>query len=223
MVEPYKFGPNEQLPPTLYGNRLHRRLRRMSKYPKQPRKFHQAHILVPVGLPASVIGFFFLANAIHIYRPGEDGLADIIVPSLISFSFFSILAIGLFRRYGVDEEKMWSSFGKIYYKEVRFEDIERWKPGAERYKFYTAKNMINIDYNRFDYTLASLQMLRVLKNRRIALDKVDVDDPNWEEKAQIIRNMFARDAYDNHTEYYNTHPEELAELNYLVQPPETPI
>ena len=79
--------------------------------------------------------------------------------------------------------------------------------------------MVNIDYNRFDYSLVFIRLLEELQVRRFRLQNVDIDDPQWEDTAQAHRNMFASDVFENHRAFYETHPEELDKLQALVEPP----
>ncbi|MEA5651339.1 MAG: hypothetical protein R5N67_09435, partial [Cutibacterium granulosum] len=79
---------------------------------------------------------------------------------------------------------------------------------------------INLDYNRFDYTLVYLRLLEELHHRRIRLPGADITDPDWEQAAQLWRNILAGEAYGHHQRFYATHPEQLARLNALTQPPD---
>ena len=97
--------------------------------------------------------------------------------------------------------------------------IDRFDVGVQRYKLYAGKTKVNIDYNRFDYSLVYIRLLEELQYRRFKLQSIDVDDPQWEDTAQIHRNMFASDVYENHRGFYDAHPDELARLNGLVQAP----
>ncbi|WP_232217639.1 hypothetical protein [Gleimia europaea] len=157
------------------------------------------------------------------FRGTNDDLASVIAPIVMALFMYTLTAIGLFRRYGVDEDKVWSKFGHIYYKEVRFDEITDIKLSVanQRYKLYKGDKKINLDYTRFDYTLAFIRIMEELQHRRFALSGVSPDDPSWEDEAQMTRNDLAWKAYDNQRKYYNSHPEDLAKLNALVQPPRT--
>lgn len=223
MVEPMKFGPDENIV-SPYTTNLPLLLRKMSKYPKQPRVFSQALILLGVGIPGSLImTLIILVMTPAYFRGTNDDLASVIAPIVTALFTYTLTAIGLFRRYGVDEDKVWSKFGHIYYKEVRFEEITDIKLSVanQRYKLYKGDKKINLDYTRFDYTLAFIRIMEELQHRRFALYGVSPDDPSWEDEAQMARNDLAWKAYDNQRKYYNSHPEDLAKLNALVQPPAT--
>lgn len=223
MVEPMKFGPEQNIW-SPYNKNLPLLLRKMSKYPEEPRVFNQAPILLGVGIPGALLmTLTALGTTPAYFRGTNDDLASVIAPILMALFMYTLTAIGLFRRYGVDQDKVWSKFGKIYYKEVRFDEITDIKLSVanQRYKFYKGDKKINLDYTRFDYTLAFIRLLEELQHRRFTLYGVSPDDPNWEDQAQVLRNSLAWKAYDNHRKYYNSHPEELAKLNALVQPPTT--
>ena len=223
MVEPMKFGPDENIV-SPYTTNLPLLLRKMSKYPKQPRVFSQALILLGVGIPGALLMTLIVLGTTPAYFRGtNDDLASVIAPIVMALFMYTLTAIGLFRRYGVDQDKVWSKFGHIYYKEVRFDEITDIKLSVanQRYKLYKGDKKINLDYTRFDYTLAFIRLLEELQHRRFALSGVSPDDPSWEDEAQMTRNDLAWKAYDNHRKYYNSHPEDLAKLNALVQPPRT--
>lgn len=220
MVEPMHFGPDENIT-SPYTNNLPLFLRKMSKYPEEPRVFNQALILAGVGIPGSlVMTLIILVMTPAYFRGTNDDLASVIVPIMMALITYTLAAIGLFRRYGVDQDKVWSKFGRIYYKEVRFDKITDINVSVanQRYKFYKGDKKINLDYTRFDYTLAFIRVLEELQHRRFMIYGVSPDDPSWEEEAQILKNALAWKAYANHRKYYNSHPEELAKLNALVQP-----
>ncbi|MDI9587612.1 MAG: hypothetical protein QM234_01405 [Acidobacteriota bacterium] len=223
MVEPMKFGPDENIT-SPYTKNLPLLLRKMSKYPKQPRVFSQALILLGVGIPGSLImTLIILVMTPAYFRGTNDDLASVIAPIVMALFMYTLTAIGLFRRYGVDEDKVWSKFGHIYYKEVRFDEITDIKLSVanQRYKLYKGDKKINLDYTRFDYTLAFIRIMEELQHRRFALFGVSPDEPGWEDEAQVLKNSLAWKAYDNQRKYYNSHPEDLAKLNALVQPPAT--
>ena len=48
----------------------------------------------------------------------------------------------------------------------------------------------------------------------------DITDPNWENHAQTWRNVLAADAWLDHRDFYDTHPQHLAQLNTLIGPPD---
>ncbi|GAE72811.1 hypothetical protein JCM18916_2271 [Cutibacterium acnes JCM 18916] len=81
------------------------------------------------------------------------------------------------------------------------------------------KTKINIDYHRYDYALVHLRLAEELHHRHIQLPQANITDPNWDEQAQIWRNILAADAYREHRDFYNTNPEQLAHLNALTPPP----
>ncbi|EPD29493.1 MULTISPECIES: hypothetical protein [Actinomycetaceae] len=222
MIEPMQFGPELNIPYQNYGKSLPRSLRKMSKHPQQPRVFNQAAILAGVGIPGTIVMLIIISVMTPRYFRGEhDDPYAVFVPILTMLLTLWMASMGLFRRYGVDQEKLWSKFGQIYYKEVRFDEVRAFgvQPVNARYKIYDADKKINLDYNRFDYTLAFIRLLEELQHRRFELDGVSPEDPNWEDVAQLTRNDLAWSAYDNHRKYYDSHPQDLAKLNALVLPP----
>ncbi|MDN5818503.1 MAG: hypothetical protein L0I94_11315 [Yaniella sp.] len=220
MVEPIRFGSGAGLAAGAASGPVQRRLRKMSAHPEEPRVFSQAKILISTGLPLSLITTVIMPTPIYDYVTGvSDDIFSIIVPGFITAMSYLLLLHGLFRRFGVDRDKVWTRFGKVFYRQVRFEEIDRFDVGVQRYKLYAGKTKVNIDYNRFDYSLVYIRLLEELQYRRFKLQNIDVDDPQWEDTAQIHRNMFASDVYENHRGFYDAHPDELARLNGLVQAP----
>ena len=162
------------------------------------------------------MGSTFLSNS--------DGIRDSI-GGWFCFIFFLgtpvwILSDVTLRRYGVDYDKVWTRFGPFFYRHIRFNDITRFDIGVERYKIWAGKTKINIDYHRYDYALVHLRLAEELHHRRIRLPQADINDPNWDEEAQIWRNILAAYAYREHRDFYNANPEQLARLNALTPPPD---
>lgn len=132
---------------------------------------------------------------------------------------YVFLAHGLSRRFGVDRDKIWTRFGKLFYREVRFDQLDRLSVGVHRYKLYAGGTLVNLDYNRFDYSLAYIRLLEELQYRRFQLRNIDIDDPAWEDEAQGFRKALATQTYRNHRAFYDAHLEELDRLNALTRPP----
>lgn len=200
--------------------RAQRALRSMSTEPRQPRTFSQAKILLSVGIPLAIVMTALAPVYISDYRNKSHELPALIVPVFITAVCYVLVAIGLFRRYGVDQEKVWSKFGKIFYREVRFDEIVKIAIRGQYYAVYSDKTRMNLGFNRFDYVLAYLRILEEMRTRRIQCGAVKPDDPQWEEAAQSWRNRLAIDIYRDHQEYFDARPSELAYLNSLIPPPE---
>lgn len=224
MLEPVHFGRCAGLAAGAVSRAMQRRLRQMSGHSEEPRVFSQAKILISTGLPLSLIATVLMPTFIHDYVTGiSDDFFSLIVPGFITAMSYILLLHGLFRRFGVVRDKVWTRFGKLFYRQIRFEEIDRFDVGVHRYRLHAGKTKVNIDYNRFDYLLVYIRLLEELQYRRFNLQNIDVDDPQWEDTAQIHRNMFASDVYENHRGFYDVHPEELARLNGLVQTPRSYI
>lgn len=222
MVESNHLGYGAAFATGAAGGSVQRRLRKMSTHPEDPRVFSQAKIWVPLGLLLSLLMTLIMPISISEYLEGmSDDIFSIILPGLFTLFCYLLLLIGLFRRFGVDREKVWTRFGKLFYRQVRFEDIDRFGVGVQRYKLYAGDTMINIDYHRFDYSLVFIRLLEELQYRRFRLQRIDVDDPEWDDTAQAHRNMLAADVYANHRAFYDAHPEELDRLQALAQPPQS--
>lgn len=220
MIEPAQFGCGAAFTSGVAGASVQRKLRKMSRHPEDPRVFSQAKILVPVGLLLSLVMTPTMYFPIRNYLEGRtDDIFSIIVPGVAPFMGYLFLAHGLFRRFGVDRDKIWTRFGKLFYREVRFDQIDRFDTGVHRFKLYARGTLVNLDYNRFDYSLAYIRLLEELQYRRFELQRVGIDDPAWDDTAQGFRNSFAAKAYRNHQAFYDANPEELNRLNALVQPP----
>ncbi len=199
---------------------LQRRLRKMSKHPEDPRTFSQAKILVSLGLPLSLVMTLVMYYPIRDYVGGrEDDIYSVIVPGLATLTCYTLLLHGLFRRFGVDDDKVWTRFGRLFYREVRFDQIDRFDIGIDRYKLYAGRTKVNVDYNRFDYSLVFLRLAEQLQYRRFRLKDVDIDDPGWEDQAEIWRRIWVGGVYENHKAFYDSHAEERERLEALLQEP----
>ena len=223
-VEPRYLSAGMDNPPMapyaegVYG--IARMERVMSRNPHQPRAFSLTHIMIPAWLPLGALmtwaGVSMLLDNTDGFRDGYAGWI-IILGSLAAP--YTGLTKGLWLRPGVDHDKIWTRFGHLFYRQVRFNEITRIGVGIERYKIWAGKTKINIGYDRFDYALFYLRLLEELHHRHIHLPQANITDPNWDEQAQIWRNGLAEDVWVDHRDFYDTHPEQLAHLNALTPPP----
>lgn len=222
MVEPVQLGRGAAFAAGAASSTVQRKLRKMSEHPEDPRVFSQAKILVSIGLPLSLIMTLTMIFPIRDYAAGRsDDVFSVIIPGLITLIAYTLLAQGLFRRFGVDRDKVWTRFGKLFYRQVGFGNIDRFDSSIGRFKLYAGATKVNVDYNRFDYSLACIRLLEQLQNRRFKLQDIEIDDPGWEDAAQGFRNLFASQVYRSHQQFYDAHPDELERLQTLVQPPVT--
>lgn len=220
LVQSQQFGRDAAFAAGAASSTVQRKLRKMSAHPEEPRVFSQAKILVPIGLLISIVMTPTMFYPINDYVEGRnDDIFSLIVPGVATLTGYVLLAYGLFRRFGVDRDKVWTRFGRLFYREVRFDEIDRFNIGVERYKLYVGKTLVNIDYNRFDYSLVYIRLLEELQYRRFRLPDADIHDPAWEDTAQVYRNAFAQQTYRSHRTFYDANPHELERLNALVQPP----
>ncbi|WP_366503052.1 hypothetical protein [Arcanobacterium phocae] len=220
IIEPAKFGEGLAFSAGAGSASMQRALRKMSKDPAEERVFSQAKILVPVGGLGCLLILGSIVDSIlkspDSPRAIENAMVGGSVFLLIPLFF---LVYGLVRRFGVDRDKVWTKFGFLFYREVRFDEVTKLGSGVNRYKLYAGRKKINIDYNRFDYSLVYLRLLEELQHRRFDLLSCAIDDPEWDEKAQIWRNGFAEDIYNEHQEFYANNPQALAYLNSLTETP----
>ncbi|GAA4478299.1 hypothetical protein GCM10023190_19550 [Enteractinococcus fodinae] len=201
---------------------MQRRLRTMSTHPEDPRVFSQSKILLMFGLPLSVLSTLIMPMFISDYLASSDrDLFAFFLPVLLLVVSYSFVLHAFFRRFGVDRDKVWTRFGKVFYRQVRFVEIERLDVGVNRFKLYAHGTKVNIDYNRFDYSLVYIRLLEELQYRRFKLQKVEINDPDWEVAAQTHRHMLATKVYQSHQAFYDANPAEFARLEALMQPPKT--
>ncbi|MDK6900776.1 hypothetical protein, partial [Streptococcus agalactiae] len=81
--------------------------------------------------------------------------------------------MGLARRFGVDNEKVWSRFAPVFYREIYLSDITRITFDNLGFRLYNRQNkFLGVAINRFDYTLAYLRILEELKYRRFTVGDV---------------------------------------------------
>lgn len=135
MVEPIRFGSGTGLAAGAASGPVQRRLRKMNGHPEDPRVFSQAKILISTGLPLSLIATVLMPTFVYDYVTGvSDDVFSIIISGFITAMSYLLLLHGLFRRFGVDRHKVWTRFGKVFYRQVRFEEIDRFVVGVQRYK-----------------------------------------------------------------------------------------
>ena len=222
MVEPGNLGRGAGFAVGTASGAVQRRLRTMSTHPEDPRVFSQAKILLMFGLPLSVLSTLILPMFISDYLAGSSrDLFAFFLPGLLAVVSYMFVLHALFRRFGVDRDKVWTRFGKIFYRQVRFVEIDRFDVGIQRYKLYAGGTKVNIDYNRFDYSLVYIRLLEELQYRRFKLQRVEINDPDWEITAQGHRTLFATKVYQAHQAFYDSNPAEYARLESLMQPPKT--
>src|SRR5699024_6760566 len=165
MVEPQHFGPGAGLAVGAASVSVQRKLRKMSQHPEEPRVFSQAKILIPVGLLLSLVLTPTMYFPISEYMRGEtDDIFSIILPGVATFMGYLFLAHGLFRRFGVDRNRIWTRFVKIFYREVRFDQLDRMDNGDHRLKLYSGKTLVNLVYNPFNYSLVYIRLIDDIHN-----------------------------------------------------------
>ncbi|USR79378.1 hypothetical protein [Arcanobacterium pinnipediorum] len=199
---------------------LIRVLGKTDKDPNKDRTFSHPKIQILVGLLTSVVAaLIFLIGIINWF---SDQPVD---PAMIPMSSFTLLiglfllAYGLWGRAGIDRDKIWSRFGKIYSREIRFSEVTRLHKGILLYKLYAGKKKVTVDLNSSKVTLIHLRLLEELQHRRFELPNFTIDDPGWEEAARYWRKWLARRLYQDHQMFYDNNPQALAYLNSLTEPP----
>lgn len=99
----------------------------------------------------------------HPEDPRVFSQAKIWVPLGLILSFLTMLLLmGLFRRFGVDRDKAWTRFDKLFNRQIRFQNVDRFDMGVGRFKIYVEGTMINIDFKRFNYSLVYIRILEEL-------------------------------------------------------------
>ncbi|SDU78565.1 hypothetical protein SAMN04489737_0526 [Arcanobacterium phocae] len=199
---------------------LIRVLGKTDKDPSDERVFSQAKILVPIGgLGCLLMGLIIFVGLQSMYV-GEPVDPAMVPACSVGFAIsFILLSYGLWYRAGIDRDKIWSKFGKIYSREIRFSDVTRLDKGILLYKLYVGKKKVNIDLNSSKVTLIHLRLLEELQHRRFDLPKFTIDDPGWEEAAGYWRKWLSQRLYHNHQMFYDNNPEALAYLNSLTETP----
>ena len=198
---------------------IQRRLRKMSKYPREPRVFSQAKLFILSGAICTfppLMGLVIVLTTDEVPDPVDKILFLVLISTVIILGLLFLMH-GFWRRFGVDDQKVWSSFAPVFYREIYFSEITRVTfAGVSFGVFAHNKKPLVLGINRFDYTLAYLRILEEMRIRRFTVGKIEPDDPRWPEAWQEMRNRLAAEAYRNHQEYYDSHPAELEELNALA-------
>lgn len=97
----------------------------------------------------------------------------------------------MWHRFGVDQDKVWTRFGHLGHREIRFNEITHFDADAYNFKLRAGKTKITANYHYFDYALLCLRLLEELHHRRIHLPQASADDPNGDQEAQKWRNILA--------------------------------
>ena len=198
---------------------IQRRLRKMSKYPREPRVFSQAKLFILSGAICTfppLMGLVIVLTTDEVPDPVDKILFLVLISTVIILGLLFLMH-GFWRRFGVDDQKVWSRFGAVFYREIYFSEITRVTfVGISFGIFAHNKKPLALGINRFDYTLAYLRILEEMRVRRFTVGKIEPDDPRWPEAWQEMRNRLAAEAYRNHHKYYDSHPAELEELNALA-------
>ncbi|WP_277102006.1 hypothetical protein [Cutibacterium granulosum] len=218
-AKPRVFSFDMKDPPTRgvfgLGPRIKKSIRVMSRNPAQPRVFWQV-ALAPVEFVLTVVmaGTFVLAVTDGTTEPVEYFLLGGVLLLMIW-----LLHHALRRQFGVDRDKVWNTYGRLLHRQVRFAEVTRIDTNMGFYTLWANGTKISIERMCFDYALVYLRLLEELHRRRIRLPEADITDPDWEQAAQYWRNTLAENIWVDHHRFYATHPEQLARLNALVQPP----
>lgn len=223
-VKPRYLSPNMENPPIPLVERPYsrkqRRLRTMSPDPTQPRIFSYAPLNAPIWLPFAAVAtgiiIWFAVNNTGGFRTNLTGW---LMSTIVLAISYSCLADCLWHRFGVDQDKVWTRFGHLGHREIRFNEITHFDADAYNFKLRAGKTKITANYHYFDYALLCLRLLEELHHRRIHLPQARADDPNGDQEAQKWRNILAGTVWMEHRDFYDNHPEALAQLNTLIAPP----
>lgn len=140
---------------------------------REPRVFFQKMFLV-FGLIFTPLMILVICIVVNGFMVGRDRLSDLIAVIVITLVFpLPMLIHGIFRRWGVDEEKVWSKFGSWFYREVRFDDITYIESYPRQYKLHAGETVITIDTNRFNWALVFWNLLHQFEKRRIESNMTD--------------------------------------------------
>ncbi|MDU0967950.1 MAG: hypothetical protein E7A62_02495 [Actinomycetaceae bacterium] len=199
----------------------------MSVNPGEPRIFTQATIMFIAGVPIAIVSLMMLPMYFMKEYAGDSG-GEVVwfgIPRSAYLFLFTFLFGLLFltqawwRRFGVDPGRVWTRFGRVFYREARFDEVTRVKTRMLGLKVYSPSGNLNIDSNRFDYALVYLRLLEELQHRRFTLDRTEPTDPNWGANAQAWRMNLSGEIYMDHAGFYDSHPAALAYLLSLTEAP----
>lgn len=173
---------------------IQRRLRKISKYPREPRVFSQAKLFVLSGAICTfppLMGLVIVLTTDEIPEPADKILFLVLISTVIILGLLYLMH-GFWRRFGVDGQKVWSRFGSVFYREIYFSKITQVTfAGVSFGVFANGKKPLALGINRFDYTLACLRILEEIRIRRFTVGKIEPHDPRWPESWQEMRNRLA--------------------------------
>lgn len=221
MLRPRKFSASSVKDITEYTGRdaLQRFFRRLSKYPREPRVHSRLWLF---GVPGAALALWWvplaLSGTFDVFS-GKNNYYDLLAILISTVFMTGIMWYALLYRVGVDENKVWVRFGILFYREVRFSELTGFNTGSNCYWLYSGKKRVRIYYHHYDYALVYMRILEEMKKRQLNIpEKVGPGDANWNERAQLWRNILAQDIFNDHYRYFLSRPDELAYLNSLVQP-----
>ena len=188
--------------------------------PRTPRVFHHKKLLFYLGLVLIPVVLLALLGAIMDYRDNGEDFAGVIVASVLLLLPLAMVGYGLLRRFGVDEEKVWSAFFPFFYREVRFDELTYIHLDTNQIKVYSGSQKLNIDFNRFDYSLALLRILEETKKRPITMGAYFKRHVPDDEGRRIIKQAIAELIVRERREYFSTHASDLLHLQNLVATPD---
>lgn len=157
-VKPRYLSPNMENPPIPLVERPYsrkqRRLRTMSPDPTQPRIFSYAPLNAPIWLPFAAVAtgiiIWFAVNNTGGFRTNLTGW---LMSTIVLAISYSCLADCLWHRFGVDQDKVWTRFGHLGHREIRFNEITHFDADAYNFKLRAGKTKITANYHYFDYAL----------------------------------------------------------------------
>lgn len=195
-----------------------RLLRKKSKYPRQERVFDQKLIL---GITFGLMGAVLVLVTIVVtppYLQGDPSVTTSGYAVLLGLTLFCIFMVyyAFVRRFGVDEEKVWTKFGPFYYREVRFDQVDDLSSAKQMFVLSGGGQKLNMQYNRFEYTLAYIRLLEELNRRPFALDGVQPTDERWPAYARDWRIALYQEIVGAQHRYYCDHPDELDHLQLVA-------
>jgi len=126
----------------------------MSPDPTQPRIFSYAPLNAPIWLPFAAVAtgiiIWFAVNNTGGFRTNLTGW---LMSTIVLAISYSCLADCLWHRFGVDQDKVWTRFGHLGHREIRFNEITHFDADAYNFKLRAGKTKITANYHYFDYAL----------------------------------------------------------------------
>ncbi|MFP7695882.1 hypothetical protein [Trueperella sp. LYQ143] len=133
----------------------------------------------------------------------------------------ALILIGTSLHSGVDDARIWLFLGRIWRREVYFEQVDA-------IKYVGQTGWVRVSANGISQTVTSqsegaalvyIRILEELQYRRIVINGISVRDVRWEDEAHMLRKYLLTYVFIAHRVYLESHPQTRLALANLLRTP----